>query len=228
MVNPGPFLAVAAGDDDAPDLRVALQVLDSVAVHREDPDQLIFARPVERQVVSRVLHQDLAGPADGHAVEHAHPLPDQLFLDHEVGVPLRDDSHLPPRRVGLAAVGAIGGDLARGQALVTRAERAVVRGGARADRLSVADKDPLTRRGVLPQLSWHDQVTYPATTRGPFALVSRKHQLCRDHTERRRGLSSLRGGSLPCPSPDPDLARPALEWCAPCEARRMPPPGWRP
>ena len=99
MLDPRARLPVRPCHDHVSDLQISLEIFHPIPVHPQHALDLRFVGVLERHPVIGALHHDLAGAPRGDPVEHPDALADQILLDDEVGVPFREDPHLPAVRV---------------------------------------------------------------------------------------------------------------------------------
>ena len=156
-------LLVAPGDEHVPDLRVALEVDQPVAVHPQHELELLLTHRGRRVVMPGRVDDDLARPARADLVVHADALAHEIPLDAEVGVRFGQHPHLPARRVRRAAVLAVGRDLGRRRALGTRAEHTL---SPRFEPRRRPDEHPPPARRILSQLA-HGVLRVPTIAVAP-------------------------------------------------------------
>src|SRR5262249_28753927 len=146
------------------------EVLDPIAIHPENADELLLLHAGQPDVVAGVLHHDLARPPRGDPVVHSHAFPDQLLLDDEVRVAFRDHADLPPGPVRRAPLRAVGRDLGRGETLLARAEGTDPGRPLPWPNPPPPDQHPLTGDRVLAQLSLH-RGSFSAYREGPAGVA---------------------------------------------------------
>src|SRR5262249_21867917 len=132
--------SVALRDEDVADAEVTLEVPQAIAVHPQDLLPLLLPHRRRGVAVLRALDDQLGGSARGDAVVQPDALAEEVGLDAEVRVDLRDHPHRPSRPVRRRAVLAVGVDLGRGERLVARTERTLP--GAVGRRRVGADENP--------------------------------------------------------------------------------------
>ena len=188
-------LLVAPGDENVPDLRVALEIDQPVAVHPQHELELLLTHRGRRVVMPGRVDDDLARPARADLVVHADALAHEIPLEAEVGVRFGEHPNLPAGRVGGAAVLAVGRDLGRRRALGAGAEPTVP---PRVEPPRRADQHPPPARRVLSQLA-HGVLRVPHRRRGTLPLARHHHGIAapfmRGRTRARPAGSSSRGAA---------------------------------
>src|SRR3954471_3836110 len=117
--------AVILEDEHVLETLVALQINDAVAKSVERIFNALLRHGGERELVLRSFDDDLMRADSVHAVINALGLTVKISFDTQRGIFIRHHAHRPARRIGRAAVaGAIGEDLGRSLAFVSRAEGA--------------------------------------------------------------------------------------------------------
>ena len=183
-----PWRPVTPRDEDVPDARIPLEIADALAVHPQHLLPLPVPQGRGGVVVVRALDDQLGGAPRRDAIVEPDALADQLLLDAEVRIGLRDHPHRPPGPVGSRALLAIGEDLVGRERFVAGTEGARRRRGRLA---AGTDEHPAAPSRILAQIA-HDSATI-----GNASAKSRTRNRVRSRREKRVGY----GRTTLVPSP---------------------------